>query len=162
MSDRTKKIFLVLTIIVPFLLYCVYYYGKMVKNAPYKFAEFESVVLKAGLGDNYQKLYDSKSQEYQYITLSDSVIHKKVKMSKDELLYLHRKAAELGFWDWPSDMLADTTGTAPRYYLEYKYQRKNKVIELDAAYHANPKLKDAALQLIKIVDQMIADASERR
>ncbi len=161
MSNRTKKIFFALTIVVPFLLYCVYYYGKMVKNAPFKFAEFESVVLKAGLGENYEKIYDSKTQNFQYVTLNDSVIHTKVKLSKDQLLYIHRKAAELGFWDWPSDMLADTTGTAPRYYLEYKYQRKNKIIELDATYNANPKLKDAALQLIKIVDGTIAEAQAK-
>lgn len=161
MSNRTKKIFFALTIVVPFLLYCVYYYGKMVQNAPYKFAEFEAVILKAGLGEKYEKIYNSKTQEFQYVTLSDSVKHTKVKLSKDQLLYIHRKAAELGYWDWPSNMLADTTGTAPRYYLEYQYQRKNKIIELDAAYNANPKLKDAALQLIKIVDGTIAEAQAK-
>ncbi|RRN76550.1 hypothetical protein EIM50_24115, partial [Pseudoxanthomonas sp. SGD-10] len=77
MSNRTKKIFFALTIVVPFLLYCVYYYGKMVQNAPYKFAEFEAVILKAGLGEKYEKIYNSKTQEFQYVTLSDSVKHTK-------------------------------------------------------------------------------------
>ena len=160
MSNRGKKIFLAITIIVPFVLYCTYYYGKMIKNAPYKFTEFEYIILKAGIGEKYEKIYNSKSQDYQYINLSDSLVQKKVKLNKDDLLYLHRKAAELGFWDWPSEMLGKKEDS-PRYYLEFAYQRKKKVIELDADFNENQKLKDAALQLIKTVEKSIDEADAR-
>lgn len=162
MSNRSKKIFLALSILVPFLLYSVYYYSKMIKNAPYKFSDFESITLKAGNGFTYEKIYNSKTRELEYLNLNDSLIKTKVKLSKDELLFLHRKASELGFWDWPEVMLGDTTKDSPRYYLEYSYLNKKKVIEINAAYNENAKLKDAALQLIKIVDQNIQDASERK
>lgn len=162
MSDRFKKVFLALSILVPFMLYCVYYYSKMVKNAPYKFSEFESITLKAGLGTNYEKVYNTKSQDFQYVNLNDSLIKTKVKLSKNDLLFLHRKAAELGFWDWPEKMIGDTSGKAARYYLEYNYQRKNKIIEIDADYNDNTKLRDAALQLVKTVDQAIEDAQDRK
>lgn len=162
MSDRFKKVFLALSILVPFMLYCVYYYSKMVKNAPFKFSEFESITLKAGLGTNYEKVYNTKSQDFQYMNLNDSLVKTKVKLSKNELLFLHRKAAELGFWDWPEKMIGDTSGKAARYYLEYSYQRKKKVIEIDADYNENTKLRDAALQLVKTVDQSIEDAQDKK
>ena len=162
MSDKAKKIFLGISISLPFLLYCVYYYTVMVKNAPYKFSEFETITLKAGLGSNYDKFYDSKSQVYQYTSTNDSIVKSKVKLTKDDLLYLHRKAVELGFWNWPSNMVGDTSGKTPRYYIEYKYQRKSKIMEIDAAYDGSTKLKDAALELTKTIDDIIQDADERQ
>ncbi len=162
MSNRSKKIFLTLCIIVPFLLYSVYYYSKMVKNAPYRFSDFESVTLKAGEGAEYEKTYNSKTRDFQYLNVNDSLIKTKVRLSKDELLVLHRKAAELGFWDWPERMIGDTTKSSPRYYLAFNYLNKTKKIEINATYNDNQKLKDAALQLIKIVDKSISDAAERK
>ena len=161
MSNRFKKIFLGFSIALPFLLYCVYYYSMMVKNAPYKFAEFNGIVLKAGLGNKYEKFYNSQTQIYQYKNTNDSTLKIKVKFTKDDLLYLHHKAVELGFWNWPSKMLGPDSLTSPRYYLEYDYQHKKKIIEIDGSYYSNDKLKDAALRLIKAVDQNISDAKDR-
>ena len=93
MSTKSKKIFLALSIIIPFLIYCFYYYGMMVKNAPYKFSEFESLTFKYGLGDSLVNQYNSKTALYQYVNENDSLIKKKVKLSKDDLLVLHRQAA---------------------------------------------------------------------
>jgi len=162
MSDKFKKIFLGLSISLPFLLYCVYYYTVMVKNAPYKFTEFENITLKAGLGNNFDKTFSSKTMEYQYVNQRDSVIKMKVKISKDDLLYLHRKASDLGFWNWPEKMIGDTSGKSPRYLLEFDYQRKSKTIIIDAAYSSNDKLKDAALELVKTVDKTIEIAADKQ
>ncbi len=164
MSDRGKKIFLALSIVIPFLIYCVYYYGMMVKNAPYKFSEFESMTFKYGLGDNMVNQYDSRTARYQYLNDKDSLVQKQVKLTKDDLLYLHRKAAEYGFWDFPSEMKgpALTPGqSSPHYYLEFKYQRKSKKVMFDLNYNGNPKLKDAVRQLIEIVSKTINTAEER-
>lgn len=160
MSNRFKKIFLALSIAIPFLLYCTYYYYIMVKNAPYKFSEIENITLKEGIGNQYDKIYSSKSQVFQYLTVKDSLVKSKVKLSKDDMLYLHRKAAELGFWDWPEKMLGDSSGNTPRYYLEFDYQRKKKIIIIDASYDKNIKLRDAALELTKTVDKVILDADD--
>jgi hypothetical protein len=134
----------------------------MVKNAPYKFAEFEGLKVKSGLGTHYDKTYSSKTQQYQYLNTRDSSIKMKVKLSKDDLLYVHRKAAELGLWSWPEKMLSDSTGKVPRYYLEFDYQHKKKVIEIDADYNKNIKLRDAAMELIKTVDGVIEDAADNQ
>ncbi len=162
MSDRFKKIFLGVSIAIPFLLYCIYYYSFMIKNAPYKFVEFKNITMKVGIGDRYDKIYSSASEKFQYLNRNDSLIVHKLKLSKDDLLYLHRRAADIGMWDMPNKMLGDTTNTAPKFYIEFDYERKKKIIELDAAFDGNPKLKDAALELVKTVQKVIESADEKQ
>ena len=166
MSERTKKIFLAICIITPFLLYCVYYYSIMVKNAPYRFADFESITFKYGLGDSLVNQFNSKTGEFQYVNERDSIIRTHVKMRKDDLLYLHRKAAETGFWNFP-EVLENKSAKAqkiksPHYYIEYKYKDKSKHVLYDAAYSENKKLGDAARQLTKEISSMISDVEDRQ
>lgn len=166
MSDRAKKIFLAICIITPFILYTVYYYSIMVKNAPYRFADFESITLNYGLGDSLINRFNSKTGDYQFLNTRDSLIKTNVKLKKDDLLYLHRKAAELGFWNFPEEITADDdtqrSVNAPHYYLEFKYKEKSKHILFDAEYTEDPKLRDAAKQLITEVSNMISEARERQ
>ena len=164
MSDKAKKIFFTLTIVVPFLLYCVYYYSHMIKNAPYKFTEFKSFVFKYGISDSMVNTYDSKSGDYQYLNRKDSLIKTNLLLRNNDLLYLHRKAAELGFWDFPSQELADTTkikGKPLRYYIEFNYQRKSKKVWFDESFGGDTKLKDANENLIKEIQHVLADAADR-
>lgn len=166
MSDRAKKIFLAICIITPFILYTVYYYSIMVKNAPYRFADFESITLNYGLGDSLVNRFNSETGEYQFLNTRDSLIKTNVKLKKDDLLYLHRKAAELGFWNFPEEITAGDdvkrSANAPHYYLEFKYKEKTKHILFDAEYSDDPKLRDAAKQLITEVSNMISEARERQ
>ena len=164
MSDRGKKIFLGLSVVVPFLLYCVYYYGNMIKNAPYKYSEMESINLKYGLGDNLINTYDSKTGNYQYLDKRDSMVKTNVKLSKDDLLFLHRKAIDMGFWDFPEEIVSpqkDSLNKAPHYYLEYVYKRKSKHMLFDSRYIENPTLADAARQLIEVTTKTINTAEAR-
>ena len=165
MSDRSKKIFLAIAIILPFLVYCVYYYGVMIKNAPYKFTEFDSITLKYGTGDSLVNQYNSKTGKYVYLDNRDSLVVKNVRLNKDDLLYLHRKAVTLGFWDFPEQLSGSATAerhqNIPRYYLEYKYQRKSKKLLFDADFNGDPKLKGAAKLLIDEVQKTLKDAEDR-
>lgn len=166
MTDRQKKIFLAICIIVPFVLYCVYYYGIIIKNAPYKFSEMKSITLKYGLGDSLVNRYDSKTGVYQYMNEQDSLVQSNVKLSNDDLLYLHRKAAELGFWNFPEDLRGpesrNAPSNAPHYILEFNYLRKSKRIDFDLNFKGDPKLKDAAKSLIEMVNTTINDAEDRK
>lgn len=161
MSDKGKKIFLIICITVPFLLYCVYYYSIMIKNAPFKFSEFENITIKAGSGGHFDKTFSSKTGEYKYINNQDSLVKQTVKLSKDDLLYLHRKAVDLGFWNMSKDMIGDTSGKSPRYFVEYDYQRKKKIVEIDAAYNGDMKVKGAALELIETINKTINIAADK-
>ena len=166
MTERTKRIFFALTVIVPFLLYCLYYYGMMVKNAPYKFMEFDSITFNYGPTDSLLNKYNSKTGDYQFVDARDSLIKSHLKLNKDDLLYLHRKAAELGFWDFPGDMRSDDTSAMAksknvRYYIQFKYKRKTKTVVFDATFNGKPSLKDAAERLVKELQTTMANAESR-
>lgn len=163
MSDRAKKIFLAICIITPLVLYTVYYYSFMVRNAPYRFSDFESITFKYGLGDSLINQFYSKTGDFQYVDQNDSLVKSKVKMRKDDLLYLHRKAAELGFWNFPEVITGTSpkSKNAPRYYIEFKYKEKTKHVLYDISYEGDPKLSDAAKSLITEISNMISDVEER-
>lgn len=154
-----------MSIVVPFMLYCVYYYSHMIGNAPYKFTEFVSLDFKYGLGNNLINTYNSKTGRYQYVNNHDSLVVKRVILNKDDLLFLHGKAAELGFWDFPKEILGDTTGRNGRqsmhYDLAFHYQRKSKEVLIDEAYDQDLRLRDAAMQMVKLVQSRLADAEDR-
>lgn len=163
MSERAKKVFLFLCIVVPFLLYSAYYYAHMIKNAPYKFSEFDHIRFEYGDGDTLMNKYDSRTGEYQYLTKTDSLVKKHIHLTKNQFLFLHRKAAEQGFWDFPNNeqnRAADTIkGTRPpRYFIEFGYKRKTKTVMFDEAFDGDPKLKDANEQLIKYIQQVLDEA----
>jgi hypothetical protein len=156
---RGKRIFLAMSIILPFLFYCIYYYGMMLKNAPYKFVEFESMSIQYGERGNLVNKYDSKTAEYQYLDRRDSLVKKKLVLNNDDLLYLHRKAADLGFWDFPEDETSDSVKTGnkpPRYIIEFKYKRKSKKVVFDSNYYGDQRLVDANQRLVKEILQVLA------
>lgn len=168
MSERNKKIFLAICIIVPFLLYCFYYYSQMFKNAPYRFADFESIVLKYGEGDNLINQFDSKTGIYEYLNVRDSLVIDTVRLRKDDLHHLHGKAAQLGFWNLPDEMtthpsVEGASGQRPaaRFFLQYNYKEKSKEVMLDADFDGNPKMLDAAKSIIDEVVRVINDARDR-
>ena len=167
MDNRNKKIFLIASITIPFLLYSMYYYGMMIKNAPYKFSEFDHISFEYGSTDSLINKYNSKNGDYQFLTKHDSLVKKHLHVSQNDLLYLHRKAADLGFWDFPKDETSnDTTkinGQKPtRYIIEFGYKRKTKRVVFDSNYGGNPKLKDANERLIKELMQVIAGADQKQ
>jgi len=138
----------------------------MVKNAPYRFSDFESLVIRYGEPDHMINEYNSKTSHYQYLDKNDALITDTLKLRKDDLLYLHRKAMELGFWNLDDDMTTpradSTTGKdVPRFYVEYNYKDKSKKVTLDADYSGNPKMKDAAKTVVDEILKMIAEAQAR-
>jgi ribonuclease BN (tRNA processing enzyme) len=165
MSTKGKKIFLALTIVVPFLIYCVIYYTPMIKNAPFKSGEFVSLQFKWGVGKKLANTYDSSTGEYQYLDSRDSLIRTKVKLRTNDILYLHSKANELGLWNFPP-VIANTgedlsSDKVLRYEFQFNYKRKSKKVIFMTDYSEIPKLRDVAVQMQKLITQSINDAEER-
>ena len=138
----------------------------MFKNAPYRYTDFESLQIQYGTPDSMLNSYDSKTQNYQYLTNEDSLVKKKLKLTDNDLLYLHRKAMELGFWNVDDDMTtlrADSLAGkhVPRFVLTYNSKEKQKKVVLDADFEGNPKMKGAAKTTIDEVLRMINDANVR-
>ncbi|WP_432707960.1 hypothetical protein [Pedobacter sp.] len=165
MSSRGKKIFLALSIIVPFLIYCVIYYMPMIKNAPFKSTEFVSLQYKWGVGKVLENSYDSATGDYQYLNAKDSLVKTNVKLRKNDIIFLHNKANELGLWNFP-DVIANrgediTSDKVLRYELQFNYKRKSKKVIIMSDYREIPKLMSAATQMRTFVADAINDAEER-
>lgn len=166
MSEKTKKIFLAICVIVPFIVYCIVYYSSMIKNAPFRYADFESIEITYGTPSEMVNKYNSKTGEYQYLTNDNVLVKDTVRMRKDDLLYLHRKAQELGFWNVDDNMTNSNRDSSlnqevPRYILKYTYKDKSKEVTLDADFEGPDKMKDAARTTIDAVMTMLAEAKAR-
>ena len=163
MSDRAKKIFLGLTVIVPFVIYCVVYYIPIFKNAPFKLPDFVSVQYSWGVNDTLENHYNSLTGEYQYISSRDSVIKKKFFLNDDNVIYLHSKARELGLWNFP-DTLGEKSLTSkqiPRYVIQFNYKNKSKRVVIYENFDGNPKLVGAEVGVRKALEETI-NMAERR
>jgi len=165
MTSKGKKIFLALTIVVPFLIYCVVYYTPMLRNAPFKSKEFVSLQFKWGVGPVLENSYDSATGDYQYVDTRDSLVKTNVKLRKNDIMYLHNKANELGLWNFP-EVIANAgedlkSAKVLRYELQFNYKRKSKKVVFMTDYGEMPKLRDVAGQMVKLISQSINEAEER-
>ncbi len=165
MTSRGKKIFLALSIIVPFLIYCVVYYRPMINNAPFKSSEFVSLQFKWGVGKVLENSYDSTTGAYQYLDNRDSLIKTTVQLKKNDIIYLHNKANQLGLWNFP-DVIANggadlVSPKVLRYEIQFNYQRKSKKVIIMSDYDEIPKLRDVSVQMKTLIQQSITDAEER-
>lgn len=137
----------------------------MVKNAPYRWSDFDSIVLKYGDGGELVNEFDSSTGIFTYLNQRDSLVHDTLRMRDDDLLYLHRKAAELGFWNLPENMTGAGFETGKpevaRFVLQFNYKEKSKTVTYDADFDGNPKMKDAARSVIDEVRRVLSDVSGR-
>jgi hypothetical protein len=165
MTSRGKKIFLFLSVVVPFLIYCIVYYAPIIRNAPFKAKEFVSLEYKWGVGTNLENSYNSATGEYKYLNDKDSLIVKHVELNARDKKYLDSNADEQGFWNLP-DIVANNendikNSKAPRYFMKFNYQKKSKEVTYLSDFEGNIRMKNAAVQMQKIIEQSIIDAEER-
>lgn len=165
MSTNAKKIYLLLTIVLPFLAYCVIYYTPILKNAPFRSDEFVSFQFKWGAGNELVNSYDSATGDYQYLNAKDSLVKTNVKLRENDIIYLHNKANELGYWNFPELIANEGTDLRKskvlRYVFQFNYKRKTKKVVYLTDYNDIPKLHDVANQMKILVEKTIGDAEER-
>jgi hypothetical protein len=145
----------------------IQYCGQIFKPSPYDFSEFKSIVFKYGEGDSLVNQYNSETGEYQYLNRQNVLVKTHLYLTHSDLLYLHRKAAEAGFWDFPAKLLntdtTNTNGAKPfKYLVELNYQHKTKTVLFDANYNGSPQLADANRLLIKEIESVISEADDRQ
>lgn len=165
MSTKSKKIFLLLTIVIPFLAYGVIYYTPIIRNAPFRSDEFVSFQLKWGPGNVMENSYDSATGNYTYVNASDSVVRTQVKLRQNDIIYLHNKANELGLWNFP-ELIANEgtdlkTSKVLRYEMQFNYRRKRKKVILLSDFQDVPKLRDVSNQMKTLLINTISDAEQR-
>jgi len=162
-SNKGKKIFLALSIIVPMIIYCYIYYKPIIQNAPFRKNDFVSMQFSWGVKDTLENHYNSVTGDYQYVNAQDSTVKKQVFLKSDDILFMHSKANEIGLWNFP-----DTIGkksaksmAVPRYDMTFNYKEKSKHVVLYGDFDGNPKLLDAAVQMRKVIEETINQAEKR-
>lgn len=165
MTSRGKRIFLFLTVVVPFLIYAIIYYAPIIRNAPFKAKEFVSMEYKWGVGDKLENSYNSATGEYRYLNDKDSLVVKHVELNARDKKFLDSNADEQGFWNLP-DVVANNENDLKnpktlRYFMKFNYQKKSKEVTYLPNFDGNVRMKNAAAQMQKIIEQSIIDAEER-
>lgn len=165
MTSRGKKIFLALSIIVPFVIYCVVYYAPIIRNAPFKAKEFVSLEYKWGVGNKLENSYNSATGEYRYYNNEDSLIVTKIMLTARDKKFLDSNADEQGFWNLPDVVANNETdlknSKALRYFMKFNYETKSKEVTYLSDFDGNPKMRGAAAQMQKIIEQTLIDAEEK-
>jgi hypothetical protein len=143
------------------------FYRSIFKEAPYGFSELKSFVFKYGDKDSLVNQYNSASGEFQYLNKSNSLVKTHLYLTTTDLLYLHRKAAELGFWDFPANEVnSDTTNTngikPTEYLVEFNYLHKSKTLLFTANYDGPQQLTENSKQLIKEIQAILRGAEDRQ
>ena len=142
-------------------------YQQIFAPSPYDFSEFKSIVFKYGEADSLVNQYNSATGEYQYLDRSNHIVKTKLYLTGNDLLYLHRKAAEVGFWDFPANEVnTDTTGSNSVKPIEYmvalNYLHKTKTVLFSTNYNGPQRLVEANRELIKEINEIISGAGERQ
>lgn len=164
MTDKQKKLYLTIMVIVPFLLYSIYYYYQLIRKAPYQFAEFQSIQI------HYQKpgllgyRYDSSTGLYQYVEANGDTISKCLLFSVDTLQQFHRKLVEALFFDMPRQMQGKIPAlsgaeTPPSYFLKANYARKSWQICWNKYYDGKQIYSERLARLKKYFEVRLTDAS---
>jgi hypothetical protein len=175
-SKYNLKIKLVVSVLISGLIFFIFYisgvplrayYRQIFENSPYEFSEFKSFVFKYGVRDSMLNTYNSATGEYQYLNNRDSLIKTHLYLNKSEILYLHHKAGELGFWDFPPNELSkDTTnpeGVKPlRYLMQFNYRQKSKTVLFETSYDGLETLKAANSKMVKEIEKVLAEAEDRQ
>ena len=166
MTSRGKKLFIFFTVVVPLLIYSIVYYAPIIRNAPFKAKQFVSIKYKWGVRDSLENSYNSVTGAYKYLDVNDSLIIKNVKLTERDKKFLDSNADVQGFWNLPSIVAnneADVkSGKVVRYYMEFNYQTKSKIVTYLSDFDGNPRMKSAVASMQKIIEQTIIDAEEKQ
>lgn len=161
MSSRAKKIFLILSVVVPFVIYGAIYYAPMIRNAPFQEKYFVSLEYRWGTGDKLENSYNSVTGEFKYLNKDDSLVNSQFKLNTRDIKYLDSIADVQGFWNLPSivanseDDLKDPKQL--RYVMKFNYQKKSKEVVYLPSFNGSERMKSAAARMQKEIELTLID-----
>ncbi len=163
MAFKFKKNFsLIATLAVILITAVVGYYVIGLKKAPYAVADFESFTYKWGTEGRLDNSYSSATGDYSYLNNKDSLIKTNVKLRSNEIIFIHNKVNELGFWKLQGKIgIEKPNSKAPFYELQFNYKGKSKKVIVFSDFDENRPLLDSAMQIMTVVQQTIDEAEGR-
>lgn len=147
------------------LVAIVGYYFLQLKQGPYQVANFSNLTYKWGTGDNLLNGYNYQTGEYKYLNAKDSLITTKLKLRSNNIIYIHNKLNELGFWNLPA-VIKNKNGktdqhTVLRYEVELSYGTASKKVVYYADYDDEPEVATKAREVQKLISQTIDEVEGR-
>ena len=161
MSSRAKKIFLILSVVVPFVIYGAIYYAPMIRNAPFQEKYFVSLEYSWGTGDKLENSYNSVTGQFKYLNKDDALVNSQFKLNTRDIKYLDSIADVQGFWNLPSvvanseDDLKDPKQL--RYVIKFNYQKKSKEVVYLPSFKGSERMKSAAAKMQKEIELTLID-----
>lgn len=161
-SQLKKNLSLIATVAVILITATVGYYVIGLKKAPYEVANFESFTYKWGTEGRLDNSYSSATGDYSYLNNSDSLIKTNVKLRANEIIFIHNKINELGFWKLQAKIGSQKANSkAPFYELQFNYKEKSKKLVVYSDFDQQPQLLDSAMQIMTMVQRVIDEAEGR-
>ncbi len=141
------------------------YYFINLKQSKYPVSSFISLNFKWGTGDTLLNSYSSKTSDYQYLDNKDSLIHKRVKLRANNIIFVHSKANELNLWELPDIIVnkgADLKSKRVlRYEMIFNYKEKTKKIIYLTDYDENPVIAGQVDQLQMLIKGVLDEIEDR-
>lgn len=157
-----KNVSLIATVAVLIITAVVGYYVISLKKAPYAVSDFESFTYKWGMGDDFENSYSSLSGDYQYLNSRDSLVKTNVRLRSNDIIFIHNKVNELGFWNLPNTIgKASVLGESVVCEIEFNYKGKSKKVTFHNNEDKHPGLLDSAKQIRDVLQQAIDEAEGR-
>ncbi|HEY9560958.1 MAG TPA: hypothetical protein VIR29_09250 [Anseongella sp.] len=157
MSPRFKKIYLFVMVVVPFLLYSGYYYREMIRKAPFKFEEFQTIRVDFKAPDGRQTHIDIAPGTVTVILPEKDTVHDTVRFSNTELNEFHRTLYTNNFFELPHEMrnegsIDSTTGI---YTIEAIYDRKQYQVIYETNYRGDSRHKPKVERVIAYIESNV-------
>ncbi|WP_113653390.1 hypothetical protein [Pedobacter namyangjuensis] len=158
-----KNLSLIATIVVILLVAIVGYYFLRLKQGPYQVVDFDNLTYKWGTGDTLENVYDAKTGNYQYLNAKDSLIKTNVKLRSNNIIYIHNKLNEIGFWSLPAVIKnkSAASNSVLRYEFELVYGKNRKTVIYYTDYDENQEFKAKAKEVQQLISQTIEEVESR-
>lgn len=141
------------------------YYIMKVRSGGKRAAAFVSLTYKWGVGDTLQNSYNSKTGEYEFLDQRDQLIKENFKLRTNNVIFMHSKINEQDLLNIP-DTVANVgfdlkDSKVLRYEFSFVYDDTTKNIVYFTNYDKDPIIRNKAIGLQKVVQQVITEAEER-
>lgn len=167
MTSRGKKVFIALSIIIPFVIYSSIYYQEKFRYANYKAKDFVSFEYKWGIQQPLENSYNSATGIYKYHDRHDSLVVKKVVLSKADFKLIDSIGDRQGIWNLPplfssNAILANSEADFKnpnilRYEMKFVYKNAHTDIIFLSNYDLKPRKQSAVKEMQKVIEQLLND-----
>lgn len=161
MSSKGKKLFLILSVVIPFLIYCIVYYRPIIQNAAFQEKDFVSLEYQWGVGEQLENSYNSLTGDFNFVDRDDMKVHRNFKLTQRDIKFLDSICDVQGFWNLP-DIIANNEADATdsrmlRYHIKFNYKKKSKEVTYFPNFKGNDKMKQAIATVQKEIELTILD-----